>query len=206
MAIRITTQSTTRNMVGKSHWWGAPDLPEGIPYPCLPITEGDETYYEPLTFVCQLRCADIVPYDTDELLPSSGMLYFFAPINYFLGETETPISPREKPVVIYSEQENGLHPYELCWEDTGETIFRPAEKIILSPMKGEHDDGHLLLARPFQEEIAYTHPGCLSLLQIDEDDRWGLRIYDCGMYHFLASPADLTARRWQNIDGDYHTY
>ena len=31
----------------------------------------------PLPFIAQLRLADIVPYDLDHVLPSSGMLYFF---------------------------------------------------------------------------------------------------------------------------------
>ena len=61
-------------------------MPEGMAYPCIDVEDGDGgTYPEPLTFVCQIRCKDIAGLDTDGLLPHSGMLYFFAPIDYFLG-------------------------------------------------------------------------------------------------------------------------
>ena len=32
-SISIITNPTTENLVGRSHWWGAPDLPEDVPYP-----------------------------------------------------------------------------------------------------------------------------------------------------------------------------
>ena len=57
-----------------------------------------------------------------------------------------------------------------------------------------------------QDEIRQAHPGCLSLLQIDEDDRWGLRFYDCGMYYFLIRPGDLRHRRWERAEGDLYFY
>ena len=67
-------------------------------------------------------------------------------------------------------------------------------------------DGHILLGELYQDEIRQAHPGCLSLLQIDEDDRWGLRFYDCGMYYFLVRPGDLKARRWHRVEGDLFFY
>ena len=84
MAIRINTRVTDGNLKGLSHWWGAPDLPEGMAYPCINVKDEDGgTYPEPLTFVCQIRCADIAELDPEGLLPHRGMLYFFAPIDYF---------------------------------------------------------------------------------------------------------------------------
>ncbi|HIZ87212.1 MAG TPA: DUF1963 domain-containing protein [Candidatus Coprenecus pullistercoris] len=69
----------------RSHWWGAPDLPEGMAYPCIEVEDKDGgTYFEPLTFVCQIRCSDIAKLDPKGLLPHRGLLYFFAPIDYFL--------------------------------------------------------------------------------------------------------------------------
>ena len=86
MPINIATTPSAENLVGKSHWWGAPDLPESITYPYEEVADADGTTYpEPLTFVCQIRCRDIAPLDADNLLPHTGMLYFFAPIDYFLG-------------------------------------------------------------------------------------------------------------------------
>ena len=127
MAIRINTRVTDGNLKGLSHWWGAPDLPEGMAYPCINVKDEDGgTYPEPLTFVCQIRCADIAELDPEGLLPHRGMLYFFAPIDYFLGDDGSPLDYHDSPAVLYTEQEDGLRPYELCWEGTDESVFRPA--------------------------------------------------------------------------------
>ena len=175
MAIKITTRITDKDLTGRSHWWGAPDMPEGMAYPCIEVEDEDGGRYpEPLTFVCQIRCADIAGLDPEGLLPHSGMLYFFAPIDYFLGDDSSPLDYHDSPAVIYTEREDGLVPYELCWEG--------------------------------MDEIRQAHPGCLALLQIDEEDRWGLRFYDCGMYYFLIRPGDLRARRWERAEGDLYFY
>ena len=113
--INITTSPTDRDLIGRSHWWGAPDLPEDVPYPYVMVTdrnvmvdengeplcdaEGnelyeEEEYSEPLTFICQVRMEDVAPLDREGLLPRKGMMYFFAAIDYFLGED----SPIEMPM------------------------------------------------------------------------------------------------------------
>ena len=186
MAIKITTRITDKDLTGHSHWWGAPDMPEGMAYPCIEVEDEDGGRYpEPLTFVCQIRCADIAGLDPEGLLPHKGMLYFFAPIDYFLGDDGSPLDYHDSPAVLYTEREEGLRPYELCWEGTDESVFRPVEEMLFSRAES---------------------PGCLSLLQIDEDDRWGLRFYDCGMYYFLIRPRDLRARRWGRVEGDMFFY
>lgn len=98
-SISIITNPTTENLVGRSHWWGAPDLPEDVPYPYVMvddtqvvmgsngmpkrdihgnvIIEHGEDYPEPLTFICQIRMEDVAPFDKEGLLPRKGMLYFF---------------------------------------------------------------------------------------------------------------------------------
>ena len=206
MAITITTQPTRQDLTGKSHWWGAPDLPAHIPYPCIKVNKGEDAYDEPLTFICQIRCKDIAALDKENLLPHTGMLYFFAPIDYFLGEYDSPLDYHDRPIVVHCTQEEDLQPYELHWEDTGESIFRPAEAITFTPRESCRGDGHILLGKPYQEEITDAHPQCISLLQIDEDDRWGLRFHDCGMYYFLIKPTDLKTCRWSNVEGDLYFY
>ena len=42
--------------------------------------------------------------------------------------------------------------------------------------------------------------GRLSLLQVDESDRWGLSFHDCGMLDFLIRLDDLRARRWDKTE------
>ncbi len=206
MAIQIKTQATDEILTGKSHWWGAPDLPADIPYPYETLEDEEGEYDEPLTFVCQIRLSDIAEYDRENLLPHTGMLYFFAPLDYFLGDLDSQLDYHTNPVIIYSDKENGLEPYDLHWEDTGESIFRPAESMEFMRSEEKSGFGHMLLSRPYQEEIAEANPGCISLLQIDEDDVWGLRFFDCGMYYFIMQEKDLKNRCWDKVKGDLFTY
>ena len=82
--INIRADVTNDNLVGKSHMWGAPDLPADMPYPYVMVqTEDGEEYPEPLPFVAQIRLADIAHLDAEGLLPHTGMLYVFAAIDYF---------------------------------------------------------------------------------------------------------------------------
>lgn len=206
MAIKIITRPTTETLIGKSHWWGAPDLPADTPYPYVMAGEGNDRYPEPLTFICQIRCEDIAPFDKDDLLPHSGMLYFFGPLDYFLGETDSPLNAHTPPRVIYSCQTESLAPYDLHWEDTGESVFRPTEKIVFSQTEQAIDDGMLMLGTPYQEEVRQMHENDVCLLQIDEDDRWGLRFYDCGMYSIFVRRDDLQKGRWDKATGELFYY
>ena len=72
---------------------GKPDLPPDFEW----------SYYEgedfngvienrPLSFIAQINCAEIKPYDKDDLLPNTGMLYFF----YELGTMTWGYSPEDK--------------------------------------------------------------------------------------------------------------
>ena len=67
MAIKINTQKTAELLVGKSHWWGAPDLPKGTPYPYVTIQDPEGDFDEPLTFICQINCEDIAEFDPKDL-------------------------------------------------------------------------------------------------------------------------------------------
>ena len=72
--------------------------------------EGEQEEY-PLTFVCQIDCADIAPYDTEGKLPHEGMLYFFAAIDDYVGY-ESPLQThlgkwdKQLAVVKYSKTVN----------------------------------------------------------------------------------------------------
>lgn len=205
--VRIETFPCGESLVGQSHWWGAPDLPEDVPYPSVTVCDDNgEEYEEPLTFLCQIRCSDIAALDSEGLLPHEGMLWFFAPLDYFLGETGSPLDYHIPPVVLYRPSLEGLVPYDLHWEETGESVFRPAEKIVFSQSGGLQGDGHGLLSIPYQDEVGDAHPGEIALLQVDEDERWGLRFYDCGMYYIMISPEDLRRGSWGKAHGELFFY
>ena len=109
----------------------------------------DEDEPTPLTFICQIRCEGLAPFDPEGQLPHEGMLYFFAAIDEYLGDGDL-----ECPF------HNGI---------------------------GEWDGQAY--------KVLYT-PSTENLLQIDENDDWGLRLYDCGMINFLIRPEDLKSRRF----------
>ncbi len=201
MAIKLKNVRSNQSLVGKSHWWGAPDLPKEVPYPCVKVQDKDGDYMEPLTFICQIRCRDIASLDSEGILPHTGMLYFFAPINYFLGEHDTPIDYHESPVVVYSEQEDNLTPYELHWEGTTESVFATAEGMSFEHISGHETDGHAMLSIPYMDEIQSTYPDHIALLQIDEEDDWNLRFYDCGMYFIMIERNALANREWGKAVG-----
>lgn len=199
-AIRLICSETVSELCGRSKWWGAPDLPSDIPYPCVTLKDDADEWEEPLTFICQIRCKDIATLDSEGLLPHGGMLYFFAALDYYLGEDSPlycPIGEWEKPFsrVIYSPAEDGLEPYLMTWEGTDESVFRPALALSFESCQ-ERADGFKLLGRPFFEEVAQWYPDMVSLLQLDEEDDWGLHFHDSGMLNLLLRPDDLIARNF----------
>ena len=156
--IRIETHPTDSPLTGQSKWWGEPDMPETLDWPSVKVTDEDgETYDEPLTVICQIRCEDICPMDSDNLLPHEGILYFFAALDYFLGDIETPTYPgmgewqRDYFRVLYSPTCDDLHTHHVNFPD-GTPATMPAETVTFS--KGDaSDDGLKLLGNPYIEEV-----------------------------------------------------
>lgn len=156
--IRIETHPTDSPLTGQSKWWGEPDMPETLDWPSVKVTDEDgETYDDPLTFICQIRCEDICPMDSDNLLPHEGILYFFAALDYFLGDIETPTYPgmgewqRDYFRVLYSPTCDDLHTHHVNFPD-GTPATMPAETVTFS--KGDaSDDGLKLLGNPYIEEV-----------------------------------------------------
>jgi uncharacterized protein YwqG len=61
--------------LGTTKIGGSPDLPQGRAWPA---SKGSA-----LPFVAQINLSDVVPYDTEHLLPASGLLYFFFDVDVF---------------------------------------------------------------------------------------------------------------------------
>ncbi len=64
---RVEDESTIP--IGASKLGGSPDLPEGF--------EWFQWEDKPLIFIGQFRLSEVAPFDTQDLLPKSGLLYFF---------------------------------------------------------------------------------------------------------------------------------
>lgn len=72
--------------IGKSKIGGTPDLPNDIKWPfetfdkeqkLFFFTKKQERITKPLSFICQLNMNEISKFDDSNLLPKSGILYFF---------------------------------------------------------------------------------------------------------------------------------
>lgn len=203
--IKITTQPADNPLFGQSKWWGQPDMPEELEYPEITLVDDDgEEYQDPLTFVCQLRCEELAPLNPEGLLPHGGMLWFFAALDYFLGDMDSPAYPGMGPWqqkyfrVLYSPKCDDLHTHSIVYDD-GTPVGLPAEAITFS-LCDESGDGIRLLGEPYIEEVREEMPSRMSLLQIDEDDRWNLIFHDCGMLNFLITPDDLRNHRWDKVE------
>lgn len=209
--IKINTNPSDSPLFGKSKWWGQPDMPEDLDYPEMILVDDDgEEYLDPLTFICQLRCDELAPYDPERLLPHEGMLYFFAALDYFMGDIETPAYPGMgfwQPKfyrVLYAPSCNDLHTHSILYDD-GTPVGLPAEEISFDSCDKD-DDSIRLLGKPFVEDVREQAPDLLSLLQFDGNDDWNLVFHDCGMLNFLISRQQLLSRQWDKIQCHLFSY
>lgn len=210
MAIRLTLKKTDRILFCGSKWWGDPDMPENMQYPTVQVTDEDGTYDYPLTFICQINCEDIAQYDTENLLPHEGMLYFFAALDEWLGyesATHNGIGewPKGEFVVKYSRSINfETFQSRILVDDEDQPLTEPELEIVFSSCEDEAD-GFKLLGFPFYDETKDHNPGMRNLLQLDEDDMIGLRFYDCGMLNLLIKDSDLKFGNWKKVKAYLHS-
>lgn len=207
--IAIKTQPAEGDLFGQSKWWGFPDLPEELDWPSVPVNDEGDVYDDTLTFICQIRCEELAPFDPEGQLPHTGMLWFFASLDYFLGNLDAVcpgMGEWEYPYfrVLYSNDLDSLHEHTLLYDD-GTPAVLPAEAIRFSRVSRDEDSYTRLLGQPFFEEVSGELPGLISLLQLDEDDRWGLRFFDSGMLNFMILPEDLAARRFGAVRAWLHS-
>lgn len=230
-SIKINLSKTNEDLTGKSKWWGQVNLPDNLNLPMIEYEDGED---DPMTMVCQIRCADLAPFDKENLLPHEGMLYFFADIDEFVGalhkekfdDDEEPYEEEELDIedyidegycgngmgewsddafrVLYSPTEEGLKTHSVYGPD-GEPYELPAEKITFEVYDDAEAMGFKMLGKPYYEEIQEMYPDYINLLQIDENEDWGLTLYDCGMIYFLIHPEDLKARRFDKTVVYFHS-
>ena len=210
MAIKLNLAKTDRVLFCGSKWWGDPDMPENMQYPTIEVTEDGETFDYPLTFVCQINCEDIAPYDPQGLLPHEGMLYFFAAIDEWIGydsPTHNGIGewPKGNFVVKYAKSIN-FETFQSCIlvDDDEQSLTEPELEIIFSECENDAD-GIKLLGIPYYREVREQYPDMLNLIQLDENDEIGMRFYDCGMVNLLMKESDLKFGNWKKTKAYLHS-
>ena len=205
MAIKINLQETQSNLFCSSKWWGDPDLPADMEYPIAEVEEDGETYNYPLTFLCQIDCEDIAPFDPEGKLPHQGMFYIFAGLDEYLG-FDSPWHnglgewPRKMVMVKYTKAIN-METFRsaILVDDEDKSITEPALKMTFEACE-DGADCTKLLGFPFFEEVRQEMEDYVNFLQIDSGTA-GLRFYDEGMLNLLYKNADFAAGKWKLVKG-----
>lgn len=195
MAIKIGLNKTERILFCGSKWWGDPDMPDTMQYPMASAVDEDGWNSGfPLTFICQINCEDIAPYDKDGLLPHEGMLYFFGAIDELLGYESLIHNPagewgKGSIMVKYARTIN-FETFQSCilMDDEGQPVTDAELEMTFSECEDEAE-GFKILGVPPDEKVRTAYPECRNLLQICFDEKTTL--------HILIKESDLKYGNWK---------
>ena len=200
MAIKLTLNHTDRVLFCSSKWWGDPDMPENMQYPTVKVTEEGESYDYPLTFVCQINCEDIAPFDKENKLPHEGMLYFFAAIDKWIGydsPTENGVGEWSKGhfVVKYAKTIN-FETFQSCMlvDDEDQTLTEKEMEITFSEC-ADDEKCIKILGTPSSSGIYSKYDGLINFLQIVRSE--GLNLEFDGELNLMIKPSDLGYQNWK---------
>lgn len=184
--------------LGASYFWDAPQVPTNFAYPF--IGEGRDAF--PMTFIAQINCEEIAALDVENKLPHTGFLYFFGDIDYYLGydpDADNGLGQWDDGVVAvyYDVEVKDLQRYNPF--DDNDTIR--ARNIAFESCNATAE-GHKLLGKPFEEDVARAFPKDYELLfQLDSDEGsdYTLRFYDEGLLYFMISATALAKRDFSGV-------
>ena len=200
MAIKLTLQHSERVLFCGSKWWGDPDMPENMQYPTIEVTEDGETFDYPLTFICQINCEDIAPFDPEGRLPHEGMLYFFAAMDKWLGydsptQNDKGEWTRGHFVVKYAKAVN-FETFQSCMlvDDEDQALTEREMEIVFSNC--EDDEKCIkLLGNPSSAQVAEKYPELGNLLQIVRDTNLDVEFE--GELNLMIKDSDLHFGNWK---------
>lgn len=195
MAIKLELKKTERILFCGSKWWGDPDMPENMQYPTMEVSEDGEKFDYPLTFVCQINCEDIAPYDKENKLPHEGMLYFFAAIDDYLGY-ESPVQnpegewPKGRLAVKYAKAIN-FETFQTCMlvGDEDEQLTEPELEIVFSECADDEPGIKMLCDGNLQPEHQ-------TLMELVTDSVSGLDLQDRKI-SFIMKDSDFKFGNWK---------
>lgn len=202
MAIRLTLKKTERILFCGSKWWGDPDMPENMQYPTVAASEDGETFDYPLTFICQINCEDIAPFDPENRLPHEGMLYFFAAIDKWLGydsltSNDSGEWSRGHFVVKYAKNIN-FETFQSCMMvgEEGESLTEPELEICFEQCEDDAE-GIKLLGVSSNAQVTEKYPGMINLLQLDKNEALALDFGEGFVLNLLFKDSDLKFGNWK---------
>jgi uncharacterized protein YwqG len=197
MAIKLELKRTERILFCGSKWWGDPDMPENMQYPTMQVSEDGDIYDYPLTFVCQINCEDIAPFDKEGKLPSEGMLYFFAAIDDYIGY-ESPVHnpegewPKGRVAVKYAKSIN-FETFQTCMlvGDEDEQLTGPELEIVFSECNDD-EEGIKMLYNDSE------NPDQQTLVSIVSDTIAGIDLRDKTL-NLIMKDSDLKFGNWKRL-------
>ena len=200
MAIKLTLQYSERVLFCGSKWWGDPDMPENMQYPTIEVTEDGETFDYPLTFICQINCEDIAPFDPEGRLPHEGMLYFFAAMDKWLGydsptQNDKGEWTRGHFVVKYAKAVN-FETFQSCMlvDDEDQALTEREMEIVFSNC--EDDEKCIkLLGKPSSAQVAEKYPELGNFLQIVRETNLDVEFE--GELNLMIKESDLHFGNWK---------
>ena len=200
MAIKLTLQHSERVLFCGSKWWGDPDMPENMQYPTIEVTVDGETFDYPLTFICQINCEDIAPFDPDGRLPHEGMLYFFAAMDKWLGydsptQNDKGEWTRGHFVVKYAKAVN-FETFQSCMlvDDDDQALTEREMEIVFSNC--EDDENCIkLLGKPSSAQVAEKYADLGNFLQIVRDTNLDVEFE--GELNLMIKESDLHFGNWK---------
>ena len=177
-------------------------MPENMQYPTIEVSEDGETFDYPLTFICQINCEDIAPYDKEGKLPHEGMLYFFGAIDEWLGY-ESPTTqgagewPKGHVVVKYAKSIN-FETFQTCMlvDDDDQQLTEGELEIVFSDCE-EDAEGLKLLGKPCKESVRGEYPELCNFLQLSSDAAGGMSFPDGATLNIMIKDSDLKFGNWK---------
>lgn len=144
-SVRLTIGGAAENKIGATRFGGKPDVPEGFEWAYYEGEDyGGETKSRPLSFIAQFDLEEIAQFDTESLLPKTGVLSFF----YELETQEWGYDPDDKGCarVFWFEDKSALHKAEFP-EDLEDCFRLPPLKISAKSEKSYPDGVDFMLQR-----------------------------------------------------------
>lgn len=198
-SIRLKAKYDEKKLpVGVSKLFGTPDIYEGFVWPSIEV-DGEE--YD-LSFIGQVNLKEIAKYDSDELLPKEGMLYFF----YDLDEMPHEPSDKKACKVIYHESDQDLMSITYVDEDGEDLSFREMSVKFENVKEGflaRKGPTHLLLGKPSLDYGFWYEciDGWQMLFQLDsmETEDISINFTDEGVLCFYIEKEKLKNKDFSDV-------
>ena len=202
MAIGFNLKKTERVLFCASKWWGDPDFPENMEYPTVKVTEDGESFDYPLTFICQINCEDIAPFDKEGKFPHEGMLYFFAALDKWIGYDSPTTNDNGEwtkghVAVKYAKAIN-FETFQSCMmvDDEGEALTEPELTVTFEECEDDAP-GIKLLGVPKSEDVRAKYEGYVNMLQIDNEETLAIDFGKGSALYLMMKESDLKFGNWK---------